>query len=374
MPAVIAAILALAVACPLHAETLGLLGLTVDAPVENGAPTMALDGRDYVSTDELSRRYPGTVFARDGSLLTATRTDGSRLPLDTAGGALAVIFLGLSRRLDGTLVTATGTDYLPANLMDTFFTGASGPLGDQLQSTWRQDLDTLGLLGYADALDQAAAPSARTGVVDVRTTLNVRPTPGTNGDPIGSLNPGDRVTILGQQGNWLNITFNGGSGWVSADYVKADGPSAGGTPPTSQQPQQPQQQQPSGAAVFTNIYATSEEGQASAFGGTLRDGEVFAALPSRKAKNRRIVVRYKKTGKTCESLIRDVGPWNIDDPYWEKPGGRPAVEATGYDRRGRRSNKAGIDLSFELWYRLGVSRGQAYSNDFSDYVDWWFVD
>ena len=42
--------------------------------------------------------------------------------------------------------------------------------------------------------------------------------------------------------------------------------------------------------------------------------------------------------------IRDIGPWNIDDNYWAIKDGRPQAE-TGWDKKGRKTNLAGIDLT-----------------------------
>lgn len=52
----------------------------------------------------------------------------------------------------------------------------------------------------------------------------------------------------------------------------------------------------------------------------------------------------------CE--IVDVGPWNTNDPYWQISA-RPQAES-GVDMHGRRTNKAGIDLTFAAMNALHV--------------------
>lgn len=132
--------------------------------------------------------------------------------------------------------------------------------------------------------------------------------------------------------------------------------------------------------IFNNIWGTSEEPQTIACKGLrgdwkLRSSDMAIALPSRKALMKKVYIRYRKTGKIVKATVVDVGPWNIDDPYWVKDGGRPEAETNTkkfYSRGYSKTNLAGIDLAYEVWSRLGVSQRIAYSGNFSAYVDWWF--
>ncbi len=74
-------------------------------------------------------------------------------------------------------------------------------------------------------------------------------------------------------------------------------------------------------------------------------------------------VRVRKNDKSIDAEIMDVGPWNIDDPYWIN-GQRPQAES-GIDKSGRRTNRAGIDLTFPADAALG--------NDGKGLVDWEFI-
>lgn len=100
---------------------------------------------------------------------------------------------------------------------------------------------------------------------------------------------------------------------------------------------------------YTNIVATvfggKKDPNKSAYADRwITDEELGVALPYRwRGPMPRVAVVNNENGKTVVCEIVDVGPWNIDDPYW-LTGARPQAE-TGKDKRGRKTNKAGIDLT-----------------------------
>jgi len=65
--------------------------------------------------------------------------------------------------------------------------------------------------------------------------LNVRSEPSMEGEVIGHARRGERVTILGESGEWLRVRTGGGeTGWVSSQHVARDGAARrGGCPPDS---------------------------------------------------------------------------------------------------------------------------------------------
>jgi uncharacterized protein YgiM (DUF1202 family) len=85
----------------------------------------------------------------------------------------------------------------------------------------------------APAAAPAAAPATSGGnsFTVTSATLNVRNQPSTSGAILGKLKQGDVVqaTAKTQDGSWLQITYNGGNGYVFAAYT-----SAGGTAATAQ--------------------------------------------------------------------------------------------------------------------------------------------
>ena len=74
-----------------------------------------------------------------------------------------------------------------------------------------------------------------------------------------------------------------------------------------------------------------------------------------------VIVTANGRSVTCQ--IVDVGPWNVNDPYWSK-GTRPQAES-GTDMTGRPTNHAGIDLTPAAAAAIGI--------DGKGLVDWQFA-
>ncbi len=93
------------------------------------------------------------------------------------------------------------------------------------------------------------------------------------------------------------------------------------------------------AASAITVTATREGllGRRTASGLRIRRHSLFVALPSRQALGRMVIVRYG--GRAVVAPVADVGPWSTHNPYWQT---------------GHRPRRPGIDLSDELWRRLGV--------------------
>jgi hypothetical protein len=114
---------------------------------------------------------------------------------------------------------------------------------------------------------------------------------------------------------------------------------------------------------WQHVFATREGmiGSRTSSNTIIRADDLFVALPDRRALGRDVEVRYRN--RSIVVPVLDVGPWNVDDPYWERDA-RPASE------RGRGAyrtpvNPAGIDLSDATFSALGLRD--------NDYVDWRFV-
>jgi uncharacterized protein (TIGR02594 family) len=114
----------------------------------------------------------------------------------------------------------------------------------------------------------------------------------------------------------------------------------------------------------TNITATMFGGPKSAYGGPIDDNRPGCALPHRFVGERpQVKVTAKRSGVSIVCDIVDVGPWNINDPYWTT-GARPQAE-TRTDMTGRHTNGAGIDLT--------LAAAKALQIDGKGLVDWEFV-
>lgn len=93
----------------------------------------------------------------------------------------------------------------------------------------------------------------------------------------------------------------------------------------------------------------------------IRKDSRFVALPHPRALGRMVEIRHGERSVVAQVL--DVGPWNVDDAYWEHDD-RPASEA-GRGAYRRPVNPAGIDLSDPVFAELDMRD--------NDVVEWRFV-
>jgi hypothetical protein len=80
----------------------------------------------------------------------------------------------------------------------------------------------------------------------------------------------------------------------------------------------------------------------------------FVALPSNAAIGLWVRVTNPANGKSIRALVLDTGPWNTEDHAYVFGGERPYAEC-GFDHKGRRTNRAGIDLGERVWTELGMT-------------------
>ncbi|WP_377907822.1 N-acetylmuramoyl-L-alanine amidase [Bacillus daqingensis] len=142
-----------------------------------------------------------------------------------------------------------GTDYVSFSDIEghhysSYITSLSGSgiIGEQPDSTYRPDesvtrLDFANMLARSlyseyrvdkeDGTDEPEQPEPETeaigyGEVVNSPTLNVRPDPSTDQEPIGSLAEGDEVEVLDRTGNWAEIRTDAYEGYVSQSYLIVD--------------------------------------------------------------------------------------------------------------------------------------------------------
>ncbi len=65
------------------------------------------------------------------------------------------------------------------------------------------------------------SPTPAVAKVQVTEEVNVRSGPGTEYTRLGSLTGGSEARVTGRSGNWWQIEYNGGAGWVFGDIVTA---------------------------------------------------------------------------------------------------------------------------------------------------------
>jgi len=123
---------------------------------------------------------------------------------------------------------------------------------------------------------------------------------------------------------------------------------------------------PNQCNITASVFGGTEDYNVSAYdeNKVLNDTDLYVALPDRfEGERPMVMVHNRATGLFATAAIWDVGPWNIDDPYWES-GQRPQAES-GTDMSGRPTNGAGIDLSPALARAIGI--------DGMGTVDWQFA-
>src|SRR5512144_927394 len=134
-------------------------------------------------------------------------------------------------------------------------------------------------------------------------------------------------------------------------------------------------------ALTYTVYATREGlvGGTTANGHVIQPNDHFVALPSSRALSPRDSHRYSvrvcnpTTGQCETAPVWDVGPWNVNDDYWnpasqreawqDLPQGKPEAQAAyqdgyngGRDGSGRRvTNPAGIDLADGTFSAIGLT-------------------
>lgn len=188
---------------------------------------------------------------------------------------------------------------------------------------------------------------------------------------------GGNTSLLGIQGGNTTPGVDPGTGVSTAGVAGQGAPGA-----------LPAQTAPTGGAWNKGIIATAEEAQKGAIG-TLGTNDLYVALPSRTGLRKTVQLvlsdaQGNPLGSAQAAPVKDVGPWRVNDAYWES-NARPYAEAQkgrrvswvkgqGYmaSSKGRKCNGAGIDISTALWTKLkpGLSRRQALNT--TGAVNWSF--
>ena len=282
-----------------------------------------------------------TTFLPNGTALAVTgAADASgRVPVRWSGG---------QGWIPGAQVAAVGDSYMPSATDPGLYLPASGGADRSVTLTLDPSsgaVTSVGELGQAAPAGDARAPDGNTSLLGI---------------PGGGTNPG----------------------------VAPGGPLA---PIGSAGQGAPAPQGSTGASVSgwnRRIIATAEEATRGA-GGALGANAVYVALPHPKALRQTLQIQLTDAqgngyGSALTAPVKDVGPWRVNDAYWES-GGRPYAEGVkgqrvawtrgqGYmaSAKGRRCNGAGIDVSTALWTKLkpGLSRRQAQNQ--TGNVNWTF--
>ena len=317
-----------------------------------------------------------TDFAPGGiALVSGTDGDGLRLRdgPSFAAATLAVMPEGAEVRVTGTATIDTeGNVWIPVSYGDL----AGYALSDFLALSSDDDAPARA----QQASGSSAATSLGVGVTaQVSGTdgqgLNVRQQPGYGATVLTVAPEGAAMLVIGgpqvdgQSITWWQVSYNGLVGWAQADYLRAtSGESASPPPPLPGSP---------GATFRVYAHRLGLVGQVTANGHVIQENDRFVALPcacvlsSNGGNEYQVLIEYK--GRSVVLPVWDVGPWNIDDNYWDPPEkrrwkglpqGTPQAAAAyfsdynhGRDGKGREvKSPAGIDIADgAFWHDLGMT-------------------
>ncbi len=181
------------------------------------------------------------------------------------------------------------------------------------------------------------------GTVRVDTSLNVRSGPW--GTIIGSLREGNQLEVIGREGAWYKINYNGKTAYVHANYVETPGNPAGKTPVIY-----PWQESSSSSSSSSNSGSTGAWGSAPC-----------SPMPSRASSEYGMRIHPTKGTRSMH--------YGIDLPV---PNGTRlnalgdgTVVAAGYESGGGRYVKVRYDNGYESFYchlrSYSVKQGQRVS-------------
>lgn len=158
--------------------------------------------------------------------------------------------------------------------------------------------------------------------------------------------------------------------------IKVEQPAAPAQPPTEHPVNEPEDFPAHQTNIKCSVFGGSKDPNDSAYPpyNKISDTEVSCALPWR-FQGERPLVRIRNVGNGQEAIarIRDVGPWLIDDNYWQL-GTRPLAEMCFVDKvplprgphKGKVGNGAGIDITPGCAKAIGLSG--------MGFVDWMFAE
>lgn len=234
-------------------------GTTVDVYADLGGWLCILynGSMAYVSADYVQlSNYDGTVTP------TPTPTDdGTNDVLYRAKVTLSTASSSLKLRQSGSSSATVITTMPHGTIVDV--------LNDS--SDWYQVRTPGGIIGYASSAylvrmedgettqpttTPTSTPSDNAVVATGEVTgssVNVRSGPSTTASVIGSAKKGDTVEIISQNNGFYKIAYNGGTGYISASYVRVTGSVETPDPtPTPSQSQEPSETPAPGEAVISS--------------------------------------------------------------------------------------------------------------------------
>ena len=219
----------------------------------------------------------------------------------------------------------------------------------------------------------APTSEVRTGTVKVSNTLNVRKGPGTGYARIGSVKNGVKVTILGEESGWYKISYNGGTGYVSKQYVSVNGNTPSVAPTAT--PTAPAEETKTGTVKISSNTLNVRKGPGTGYAriGSVKKGATVTILGEESGWYK---ISYNGgTGYVSKEYVQ-VGGSIVTTaptaPAEETKTGTVKISSntlnvrkgpgTGYARIGSLSNGAAVTITGEEkgWYKISYNGGTGY--------------
>ena len=208
---------------------------------ENGWYKVSFDGKTgYILGDYVSSGVSGTAGAQDAlngtvsggdsiNVRSGPGTDYSRVDTVAEGKQVEIIgssgnwykisYGGTTGYIRSDFLTAgSAAKAAPAETASTADTVTPPPAASE--TTIPDEATPLSSVesSVVNAADETSYDEPRSALI-YGGTINVRTGPGTEYDRLTKLYTGDKISIIGESGDWYKISFNGSVGYVLSNYV-----------------------------------------------------------------------------------------------------------------------------------------------------------
>ena len=181
-----------------------------------------LDSQVSIAVGEkLANQVAGDSQNTDGENTEGT-TDGGQ-ETSTEGGDQPAEEQGPQYVTTTTTVNVRSSDSEQADKLGKVSGGTKLQLLEQRPNGWTK-VDYEGKEGYIKSeflqTVESAAGAETIGTVTATTNINVRASASETADRLGVLSGGDSADLIGTEGDWSKIKYNGQIGYVKSEYVQ----------------------------------------------------------------------------------------------------------------------------------------------------------
>ena len=198
---------------------------------ENNGKQLARTGRTSNGWSQVA--YNGqTAYVIDSYLTTTQPSGGTNTNTNTTGATTGTGTVKVTAASGANIRSGPGTNYdiLGVAYQNTELT-KTGTSGGWTQVSYNGQTGYVSTNLVSDSsagTTTGATTGATTGGVTAATGtltvtgngVNIRSGPGTEYSRLGSVNAGTTLTVTGTSGNWYQVSYNGQTAYIIADYVK----------------------------------------------------------------------------------------------------------------------------------------------------------